>query len=65
MNKVQSSLPATDGEFTQTGAVQDNASPPPRVMHGDVRTDEDAGPAEHSLLFRPVAPQGRRSLFRR
>ncbi len=65
MNKVQSSMPATDGEFIQPEAVQGDAPAPEWMVQARVRMDEGAGQAEHSLLSRPTAPQGRRSLFRR
>ncbi|HEY0202672.1 MAG TPA: hypothetical protein VGC15_00800 [Acetobacteraceae bacterium] len=69
MNKVQSSMPITDGEFTQPEAGQGDpsASSPmaERELGGTSGTGYGAGPDEHSLLSRPALPQGRRSLFRR
>lgn len=65
MNKVQNSLPITDGEFSQPEAVQADASAPARMVQGEVLMDEGADSGGNTLLSRPAAPQGRRSLFRR
>jgi len=69
MSKDQNHLPITDGAFIQPEPAQGDPSVPGSVAQGESWMDgaarQGASPDEHSLLSRPAAPQGRRSLFRR
>lgn len=72
MSKIQSSLSMGNGapdraepSLVDASTCVDQTFTGVEMPGGEPRTDDRAGIGEYSLLSRPAAPQGRRSLFRR
>lgn len=69
MSTAQISLPASHAVPASPDPVPDYNSDAVAIAHGkawnEPETDDGAGSGGHTLLSRPPAPQGRRSLFRR
>ena len=69
MSKAQNSLPASNAEPTSPESAPDHPYGLVARADGDpcgeFGMDNDADLGGHTLLSRPPAPQGRRSLFRR
>ena len=69
MSKTQDGLPASGAGPASPDPVPAHPSGPAGMAHGEAwgepGMDDGAGSGGHTLLSRPPAPQGRRSLFRR
>ena len=65
MSIARNSLPASGSGVERLEPVQDDPPASASMAQGEARTDDIDDLGGHTLLSRPPAPQGRKSLFRR